>query len=224
MAINKIRYFIPAKVRQIEVHHDLACITGYKDILHKFNMTTLPIFRACNIPTRKFTMTQHIVISSPIGNIRIEGSELGISRIQLMIEEAAADADHIPDCLVDAVLQLREYFDGTRKEFDLKLDFGQAPGFHQEVWKMVKLIPYGRTRTYADIAEIIDHQNAFRAVGHANGVNPLPIVIPCHRVIGKDGSLTGYYYGLEIKRWLLSHESPGQYMKQGDLVEVLQAS
>lgn len=219
-----MRYFIGAKVRQIEVYHVLPSIAYRYDILHNFNMTTLPIFRACNFPTRKFTMTQHIVISSPIGNIRIEGSEQGISRIQLLIEEAVAGMDPIPDCLADAVAQLHEYFDGTRKEFDLKLDFGQAPAFHQEVWKMVKLIPYGRTRTYADIAEIIDHHNAFRAVGHANGMNPLPIVIPCHRVIGKDGSLTGYYYGLEIKRWLLSHESPGQYMKQGDLVEVLQAS
>ncbi len=89
---------------------------------------------------------------------------------------------------------------------------------------MVKLIPYGKTRTYAEIAEVIDHQYAYRAVGHANGMNPLPIVIPCHRVIGKDGSLTGYAYGLEMKRWLLSHESPGNYMKQGDLVEVLEAT
>ena len=166
-------------------------------------------------------MTQHIIISSPVGNIRIEGSELGISRIQLMIDQDVNESEGIPEALKDAVIQLREYFDGTRKEFDLKLDFGQAPDFHQEVWKMVKLIPYGRTRTYADIAEIIDHANAFRAVGHANGMNPLPIVIPCHRVIGKDGSLTGYYYGLELKRWLLSHESPGQYMKQGDLIDAL---
>ena len=86
---------------------------------------------------------------------------------------------------------------------------------------MVKIIPYGRTRTYGEIAEIIDHQQAFRAVGHANGMNPLPIVIPCHRVIGKDGSLTGYAYGIEMKRWLLSHESPGQYSKQSDLMSVL---
>jgi methylated-DNA-[protein]-cysteine S-methyltransferase len=168
-------------------------------------------------------MIQHIIIASPIGNIRIEGSESGISRIRLMTDQEVNESEGVPEILQDAVLQLREYFDGTRKEFDLKLDFGHAPAFHQEVWKMVKLIPYGRTRTYADIAEIIDHAHAFRAVGHANGMNPLPIVIPCHRVIGKDGSLTGYYYGLELKRWLLSHESPGQYMKQGDLVDVLEA-
>jgi len=167
-------------------------------------------------------MSQHIVIPSPIGNIYLAGSENGINRIQLMVEEPVSQTDEIPSFLEDCVHQLNEYFAGTRKEFDLKLDFGDAPDFHKEVWKMVKIIPYGRTRTYGEIAEIIDHQQAFRAVGHANGMNPLPIVIPCHRVIGKDGSLTGYYYGLELKRWLLSHESPGQYMKQGDLVEDLE--
>lgn len=86
---------------------------------------------------------------------------------------------------------------------------------------MVSLIPYGRTRTYTDIAEITGHPHASRAVGHAIGINPLPILIPCHRVIGKDGSLTGYLYGLDMKRWLLAHESPGKYMKQSDLVDAL---
>jgi methylated-DNA-[protein]-cysteine S-methyltransferase len=162
-------------------------------------------------------MTQYS--ASPIGPIRLKAQKR-ISR-QLMVEEPLDDSHDIPDPLKEAVKQVQEYFAGKRKEFDLRLDFGDAPAFHQEVWKMVKLIPYGRTRTYADIAEIIDHHNAFRAVGHANGMNPLPIVIPCHRVIGKDGSLTGYYYGLELKRWLLSHESPGHYMKQADLVEDL---
>ena len=184
-------------------------------------------------------MTYQAIISSPIGRIFLEGSDLGVSRISFWTEDtedsAGMDAmnnvgmdaihpDIIPDCLRDCALQLNEYFAGTRKEFDLKLDFGDAPAFYKEVWKMVKLIPYGRTRTYAEIAEIIDHQFAYRAVGHANGMNPLPIVIPCHRVIGKDGSLTGYAYGLEMKRWLLSHESPGQFMKQGDLVDVLEAT
>jgi methylated-DNA-[protein]-cysteine S-methyltransferase len=167
-------------------------------------------------------MTQHIVIPSPIGNIYIAGSENGISRIQLLVDAPVSAVEEIPSFLKDCVTQLNEYFEGTRKEFDLRLDFGDAPEFHKEVWKMVKIIPYGRTRTYGEIAEIIDHQQAFRAVGHANGMNPLPIVIPCHRVIGKDGSLTGYYYGLELKRWLLSHESPGQYMRQSDLIEDLQ--
>ena len=175
-------------------------------------------------------MTYQAIISSPLGKILLSGSENGITRISFWKEDVSgpeADGiilDQVPDCLKDCAQQLQEYFDGTRKEFDLKLDFGDAPAFHKEVWKMVKLIPYGRTRTYAEIAAIIDHQFAYRAVGHANGMNPLPIVIPCHRVFGKYGSLTGYAYGLEMKRWLLSHESPGNYMKQGDLVEVLEAT
>ncbi|HZV70032.1 MAG TPA: methylated-DNA--[protein]-cysteine S-methyltransferase [Saprospiraceae bacterium] len=169
-------------------------------------------------------MIYQAIISSPIGKILLKGSENGVSRVSFWEDDTNGEITPVPDCLKECAQQLSEYFNGTRKEFDLRLDFGDAPEFHQEVWKMVKLIPYGRTRTYADIAEIIDHPNAFRAVGHANGMNPLPIVVPCHRVIGKDGNLTGYAYGLEMKRWLLSHESPGQYMKQGNLVEVLEAT
>ena len=169
-------------------------------------------------------MTYQAIINSPLGKIQLEGSEKGVSRISFVAENSAAESSLIPDRLKDCAYQLTEYFEGTRKEFDIKLDFGNAPSFHQEVWKMVKLIPYGRTRSYADVAEILDHNLAFRAVGRANGMNPLPIVIPCHRVVGKDGNLTGYAYGLEMKRWLLCHESPGTYMKQGDLVDVLEAS
>src|SRR5688572_12813174 len=169
-------------------------------------------------------MDSQAIISSPLGHILIEGSEKGISRISFWDQDIEVTTSEIPECLQDCVSQLAEYFDGSRKEFDLKLDFGNAPSFHQEVWKMVKIIPYGRIRSYADIAEILDHKYAFRAVGRANGMNPLPIVIPCHRVVGKDGNLTGYAYGLEMKRWLLCHESPGTYMKQGDLIDVLEAS
>ena len=166
-------------------------------------------------------MLYQSTIASPLGNILIEGSEKGITSISFNRSFEVTDPDHIPECLKDCVIQLKEYFDGFRKEFDLKLDFADAPSFHQEVWKMVRLIPYGRTRSYADIAEILDHNYAFRAVGRANGMNPLPIIIPCHRVVGKDGNLTGYAYGLEMKRWLLAHESPGQYMKQADLEDAL---
>ncbi len=169
-------------------------------------------------------MIYQATIPSPLGKITLEGSEKGISRISFRKEDIGGELLPIPDCLKECAAQLGEYFQGTRKEFDLRLDFCDAPAFHQEVWKMVKLIPYGRTRTYADVAEVLEHKNAFRAVGRANGMNPLPIVVPCHRVVGKDGNLTGYAYGLEMKRWLLCHESPGQYMKQGDLVHVLEAA
>lgn len=166
-------------------------------------------------------MTHQAIISSPLGNIVIEGSEKGVSRISFLKTDLPDELTDVPACLQECAGQLQQYFAGTLKEFDLRLDFGNAPAFHQEVWKMVRLIPYGRTRSYADVAEILDHNFAFRAVGRANGMNPLPIVVPCHRVVGKDGHLTGYAYGLEMKRWLLCHESPGHYMKQGDLVESL---
>lgn len=189
--------------------------------LQIFNIRTFPIFRL-HFTHPILSMIQHTIIPSPIGPIYIEGSDKGVSRISFRPEDTHGDQGEIPACLQDCADQLSAYFAGTLKEFDLKLDFGDAPEFHIEVWKMVKLIPYGRTRTYTDIADIIDHHNAVRAVGHANSLNPLPIVVPCHRVIGKDGSLTGYVYGLEMKRWLLSHESPGQYMKQSDLMSVLE--
>lgn len=188
---------------------------------YKFLILELSLYFDFISPYPVLSMIQHTIIPSPIGPIYIEGSDKGVSRISFRPEDTHGDQGEIPACLQDCAVQLSAYFAGTIKEFDLKLDFGDAPEFHIEVWKMVKLIPYGRTRTYTDIADIIDHHNAVRAVGHANGLNPLPIVVPCHRVIGKDGSLTGYVYGLEMKRWLLSHESPGQYMKQSDLMSVL---
>ena len=188
---------------------------------YKFLILELSLYFGFISPLSILPMTQHTIIPSPIGPIYIEGSDKGVTRISFRPEDTHGEQGDIPECLKDCAAQLTAYFAGTLKEFDLKLDFGDAPDFHKEVWKMVRLIPYGRTRTYTDIADIIDHHNAVRAVGHANGLNPLPIVVPCHRVIGKDGSLTGYAYGIEMKRWLLSHESPGQYMKQSDLMSVL---
>ena len=125
-------------------------------------------------------MTHQAIISSPLGNIVIEGSEKGVSRISFSKTELPQELTEIPACLQECADQLQQYFEGTLKEFDLRLDFGNAPAFHQEVWKMVRLIPYGRTRSYADIAEILDHNLAFRAVGRANGMNPLPIVVSLH--------------------------------------------
>lgn len=105
----------------------------------------------------------------------------------------------------DAIAQLREYFAGTRRQFDLRLH-PKGTDFQKSVWRALQQIPYGETRSYADLAEAIGRPTAVRAVGLANGANPLPIVIPCHRVIGKDGSLTGYGGGLAIKEALLRLE------------------
>ena len=107
--------------------------------------------------------------------------------------------------LPEAVRQLREYFEGTRREFDLPLRL-QGTQFQQRVWHSLTEIPYGKTWSYGQLARRIGNPNASRAVGLANGSNPISILIPCHRVIGADGSLTGYGGGLERKRWLLAHE------------------
>lgn len=104
-----------------------------------------------------------------------------------------------------AIRQLEEYFAGKRKDFDLPLS-PAGTAFQQSVWKALMTIPFGKTASYSDIAQGISNPNAVRAVGLANGRNPIPIVIPCHRVIGKDGSLTGYGGGLPIKEKLLALE------------------
>ena len=108
--------------------------------------------------------------------------------------------------LLETERQLREYFEGRRKVFDLKLDFSGTE-FQQKVWSALLTIPYGETRSYAQIAKQIGRPDAVRAVGAANGRNPISLIVPCHRVIGSDGSLTGYAGGLPAKRALLELES-----------------
>jgi methylated-DNA-[protein]-cysteine S-methyltransferase len=107
--------------------------------------------------------------------------------------------------LAAATLQLTEYFAGSRREFDLPLRL-QGTGFQTRVWQELTEIPYGQTWSYGELAKRIDKPSASRAVGLANGRNPISIVVPCHRVIGADGSLTGYGGGLPRKQWLLAHE------------------
>ena len=103
--------------------------------------------------------------------------------------------------------QLRQYFDGEREKFDVACEFGQiGTPFQRLVWNALQKIPYGQTRTYRDIAEAIGHPKAYRAVGQANHCNPFVIVVPCHRVVGSDGSLTGFGGGLENKKILLDLE------------------
>ena len=113
----------------------------------------------------------------------------------------------IPQTLKAAVSQLTEYFEGHRRDFSLKLD-PKGTSFQKKVWKSLLDIPYGQTRSYMSLAKELGDVKAIRAVAAANGKNPLWIVIPCHRVIGSDGSLTGYAGGLHRKKWLLNHESP----------------
>jgi len=114
-------------------------------------------------------------------------------------------SEKLPDILIQCLNQLDEYFKGSRKKFDLHLE-PEGTQFQQKVWSLVSRIPFGRTTSYLEIARNTGSQKNTRAVGLANGKNPVPIIIPCHRVIGSNGKLTGYAGGLERKRWLLLHE------------------
>lgn len=145
-------------------------------------------------------------IKSPLGITRITGDANGIAEISIRNDEAEASAK-IPQSLKEAVRQLNEYFDGKRTEFSFALN-PQGTEFQQKVWQELLNIPFGKTVSYMDITKKLGDVKAIRAVASANGKNPLWIVVPCHRVIGTDGSLTGYAGGLWRKKWLLEHESP----------------
>ena len=144
-------------------------------------------------------------IKTPLGIARIEGDENGVSAISVLDEGAISIS--IPEILQNAVSQLNEYFEGKRLNFDLKLN-PKGTDFQKKVWKGLLQIPYGKTRTYLEQSKVLGDVKAIRAVASANGKNPLWIVVPCHRVIGSDGSLTGYAGGLWRKKWLLEHENP----------------
>lgn len=156
-------------------------------------------------------------LSSPLGLIEVVCAESGISEINFVEEKRDTETSDQPSALSDCVTQLKEYFEGKRRKFTVQLDMSRGTDFYREVWRLVAAIPYGRTRSYSDIAETLGRPLASRAVGMANGRNPLPIVIPCHRVIGKDGSLTGYAYGLDLKEALLAIENPKRFVHQAEL-------
>ena len=143
---------------------------------------------------------------TPIGTAKIVGNENGISEVTV-IDEAVETSAEIPEILKDCVQQLDEYFNRTRKQFDLKLN-PQGTDFQKRVWEELLLVPYGITRTYLEQTKQLGDVKAIRAVASANGKNPIWIIIPCHRIIGSDGSLTGYAGGIWRKKWLLEHESP----------------
>lgn len=140
-------------------------------------------------------------IKTPIGPLTLEADENAVTAIRF----SAGGAQDASPLLDAAEAQLREYFAGARRTFDLPLA-PHGTAFQQRVWTALRAIPYGETRTYGELAAAIDSPNASRAVGMANHRNPIPIIIPCHRVIGANGTLTGYAGGLEIKRRLLALE------------------
>lgn len=149
------------------------------------------------------------MIESPLGPICLAGTDEGLIRVDFQHGErpveVIANGETLPSYFDQAMQQLREYFEGTRRDFDLPL---APPGtsFQQQVWQALQQIPYGSTITYQDLAEHLGKPTASRAVGSANGRNPIAIIVPCHRVIGRDGRLRGYAGGLHIKQKLLQHE------------------
>lgn len=149
-----------------------------------------------------------VYISTPLGIAKLEGDELGLSNSTILDSEEKL-TDVIPEELEDAVYQINEYFEGKRTHFSLTLN-PEGTDFQKKVWKALEQIPYGKTVSYLDLSKTLGDPNAIRAVAAANGKNPLWIIVPCHRVIGSDGSLTGYAGGLYRKKWLLEHESPAK--------------
>jgi methylated-DNA-[protein]-cysteine S-methyltransferase len=151
-------------------------------------------------------------IQSPVGTLKLVASNDGLAAIlwendkpgRVRLDVVGEDDRH--PVLLEAERQLGEYFAGQRKSFDLKLDF-TGTDFQRKVWSALLTIPYGETRTYGQIARQIGSPNAVRAVGAANGRNPISIVAPCHRVIGSTGELTGFAGGLERKEHLLELEA-----------------
>lgn len=161
------------------------------------------------------TPTTQLLLDSPIGTCLLEAQEDKIVRIQF---GDALKATYFSSKMLEKVAKaLQEYFAGKREDFDPAWFLFQGTAFQQQIWQALWNIPYGKTRSYKEIGILIDNKKAVRAIGRCVGSNPLPIVVPCHRVIGSDGTLTGFAYGLETKRWLLELEQSKHYGKQQSL-------
>lgn len=146
---------------------------------------------------------QRAFLKTPIGFAEVIAGEKGIS--SLVFLSFRVKPQPVPSSLKSCIYQLEEYFHGERKSFDLKLDLIGSP-FQVKVWNELLRIPYGQTISYLELARRIGNINSFRAVGGANGHNPVSVIVPCHRVIGSNGRLVGYRGGLKRKKWLLEHE------------------
>ena len=146
------------------------------------------------------------IVKTPLGFAKLEGDEHGLSSLTVLNNDITI-SNIIPEILEDGVRQLEEYFNGERTDFSLKLN-PQGTDFQKRVWNALLAIPYSKTTSYLQLSKDLGDVKAIRAVANANGKNPLWIIVPCHRVIGSDGSLTGYAGGLHRKQWLIEHESP----------------
>ena len=172
-------------------------------------MTELP-----HSSTLHFSLTTAI-LQSPLGPLALTGSEAGLSAVSFLDEAVVATASAtIPSCLREAHQQLQAYFGRELQEFTLTYAPAFGTNFQRQVWQTLAGIGYGRTASYLAVARRLNNPKSVRAVGAANGQNPLAIVWPCHRVIGADGRLTGYAGGMARKQWLLAFEQP---TRQGGL-------
>lgn len=146
--------------------------------------------------------------ASPAGTLLLAASDRGLTTLSFRPQEELArhnDLQRDDAALAPYTQQMQEYLRGARRDFDLPLDL-QGTEFQRECWQQLLKIPYGQVITYAELARQVRRPQAFRAVGHANGQNPIAIIVPCHRVIASDGTLGGYGGGLPMKQWLLDLE------------------
>lgn len=155
---------------------------------------------------KELELYDHAYLETPLGTAEIVGDDEGIISISISDKKEKTDSE-IPDSLMDCIEQLKEYFEGERQDFNLKLN-PEGTDFQKGVWKELLTIPFGKTTTYLKQTLALGNEKAIRAVAAANGKNPISIIVPCHRVIGTNGSLTGYAGGLWRKKWLLEHENP----------------
>jgi methylated-DNA-[protein]-cysteine S-methyltransferase len=147
-------------------------------------------------------------VDTPIGPLTLVGSEAGLRGVLFAAQAPPPGVTAGREPVLDeAARQLRDWFAGARTTFDLPLDLGGATAFQRRAWLALAAIPYATTRSYGEQARVIGAPRAARAVGAANGRNPLPVVLPCHRLVGADGALTGFGGGLDVKRALLAHEA-----------------
>jgi methylated-DNA-[protein]-cysteine S-methyltransferase len=151
----------------------------------------------------KMSTIHQAFLKTPIGHLEVTGSENGIRTLNFLSFKVKPQP--VPLCLRTCIVQLEEYFQGSRQIFEVKLDL-QGSAFQLMVWNELLKVPYGSTISYIELARRTGNAKAFRAVGGANGSNPVSVIVPCHRVIGSNGRLIGYRGGLKRKKWLLEHE------------------
>lgn len=143
---------------------------------------------------------------SKYGSWRVEATERGISAVKLVDSNWSREDENSSEITKLAVTELERYFKKVLRIFNVPIDIQEGTEFQRQIWKELSYIEYGKTISYQKLANEIGNPQSVRAVGAANGANPIAIILPCHRVIGSDGSLTGYAYGVELKRNLLLHE------------------